>query len=607
MLLKRGFFPGFIILCLILITASAILSAAPVSGSTSDIQVMEGPTAYILLGPQTNQPRHILAPQNLRDPNLVTAPTANIQVNYMGSWDTAARAAFEYAVSVWESQLASSVTILVDAQWTTYSDPRILGSAGPTCWYMNFPGTGVISDTWYPAALADRLAGTNLVDCASGIDISAAFNSAYPDWYFGTDGNTPLDQIDFASVVLHELGHGLGFIGSMNGNNSSDTATWGYNGDPYIYDRFAESGAGVSLINESILPSVLYDYLTTDVYFDGLYANQANGGGRVKLFTPSEWMPGSSYSHLDEVTFNPTTSSLMTYMISDGEVIHHPGPVTLGMFRDMGWGLLNPVIPTATPSPTPTPTPIINPVTSYYMPEALNAAAFPGITGQVLYNGVPVGGIQVTLRKHDASLNTWNDAAFYTTHSDGRFFFKEMPALDSGDIYYVYYKNESLTTGRLWFWATRYITSYVYGSAVNLGTFDIADVRLDSPFNGTVDALPTTFAWTRRAAVPSDSYAFHLYDYTDSIPEFISASLGYTNSYTLNTLPTSFYPNTTYHWDLYVIPPGGGLFTLGWGWSLGLRQITFTTSALTTNDAQPFLLSESGFPIDPAMFTRPGE
>ena len=44
-------------------------------------------------------------------------------------------------------------------------------------------------------------------------DIITSFNShAAVDWYFGTDGNTPSRRRDFVSVVLHEIGHGLGFI-----------------------------------------------------------------------------------------------------------------------------------------------------------------------------------------------------------------------------------------------------------------------------------------------------------------------------------------------------------------------------------------------------------
>ncbi len=36
---------------------------------------------------------------------------------------------------------------------------------------------------------------------------------AFPNtWYYGLDGKPPGNQIDFISVLVHELGHGLGFL-----------------------------------------------------------------------------------------------------------------------------------------------------------------------------------------------------------------------------------------------------------------------------------------------------------------------------------------------------------------------------------------------------------
>jgi hypothetical protein len=59
------------------------------------------------------------------------------------------------------------------------------------------------------AATTNKLANT---DHNPGLaDINATFSSSHPDWYFGTGDSTPINKIDFVSVVLHELGHGLGF------------------------------------------------------------------------------------------------------------------------------------------------------------------------------------------------------------------------------------------------------------------------------------------------------------------------------------------------------------------------------------------------------------
>ena len=53
-------------------------------------------------------------------------------------------------------------------------------------------------------------------------------------------------------------------------------------------------------------------------------------------YAPTTWRPGSSYSHLGEI-YNSTPNALMTYSLAKGETNYNPGPIVLGIFRDMGW------------------------------------------------------------------------------------------------------------------------------------------------------------------------------------------------------------------------------------------------------------------------------
>jgi hypothetical protein len=97
------------------------------------------------------------------------------------------------------------------------------------------------------------------------------------------------------------------------------------------------------------------------VHFGGANAMSANGGARAKLYAPGPWQQGSSLSHLDEAAFpTGTVDALMTPFLSNGEVLHATGPVTLALLRDIGWSTPTPA-PTPTPSPTPTPTPTPSP------------------------------------------------------------------------------------------------------------------------------------------------------------------------------------------------------------------------------------------------------
>ncbi len=129
-----------------------------------------------------------------------------------------------------------------------------------------------------------------------GFDMYITYNLNY-DWYYGTDGNTPSNQMDLMSVVLHEIGHGLNFSGSMNYYYSKllqqSVGSWGYGtGYPNIYDLFMRDGSGTQLIDTSTYsnPSVvLADALISDnIWFHGDHAMAANGNQPVKIYAPED-------------------------------------------------------------------------------------------------------------------------------------------------------------------------------------------------------------------------------------------------------------------------------------------------------------------------------
>lgn len=171
---------------------------------------------------------------------------------------------YRYVADVWEKALDSNVTITVNAGWealTCTSSQAVLGSAGAWNIWHDFPGG--TPGTWYPQALANKLAGENLsADQPPGpsgydnVDIKTQFNInlgksdclAGSPFYLGIDGNFGTG-VNFVETLLHELGHGLGFsvltvyTGSVTPAvgyrlNADGTAYVASGGLPSVWEQF---------------------------------------------------------------------------------------------------------------------------------------------------------------------------------------------------------------------------------------------------------------------------------------------------------------------------------------------------------------------------------
>jgi hypothetical protein len=319
------------------VAAPSVLAGAPIDGPS--VRTMASSPVELRAGSSTVETRPILARSTSSDAFALStqsagasAPTADIQVTYEG-FSTGARAAFEAAVSVWERRVVSSQVIRVNATWKPLAG-GVLGSAGPT--YVH-----LMSDNrWYPTPLFEALCGCDQV----ATDIQANFNSTFANWYLGTGGNGPSNKWDLRTVVMHELGHGLGFISSLTAEGSQ--GRWGYGGTsvyPTLFDTNEWTAAigGTQLTDTSRYSNPSAALLTqlTDgsVYFGGSNVVAANGG-RARLYAPPSWASGSSNSHFDEQAFpTGTRNALMTPNLASGEVIHEPGPLALALLRDIGW------------------------------------------------------------------------------------------------------------------------------------------------------------------------------------------------------------------------------------------------------------------------------
>ncbi len=326
--------------------ASGTSKEPTVVNPTSREKALEGMS--ILYGTNENADTRIPPPMlNLfrRGDALTTAPSQFI-VTYDGFTDEAMEA-FQYAVDIWNALIRSPVPIRIDASFIDFGGFEdgtvILGGARPASWKSSRS-----LDLWFPEALADNGAGRDITDGEP--DIITRFNSHEDaNWYFGTDGNTPSGKTDFVSTVLHEIAHGLGFSSFATVDKSS---MWRFSASSeggklrarrpklaQIYDFFVENGAGKTIMSFSDPSYALENQFTSnDLFWNGKKGAQANGGILPHLYAPSSWAEGSSYTHLDEITFPAgTANSLMTAYLDDQEAIHTPGPIALGMLEDMGW------------------------------------------------------------------------------------------------------------------------------------------------------------------------------------------------------------------------------------------------------------------------------
>jgi hypothetical protein len=165
---------------------------------------------------------------------------------------------YRYVADVWEKNLQSDVEIVVSAAWenlTCTSTSATLGSASAWNLWHDFPGG--VPGTWYPQALANKLAKTNLSagqpDDGSGfgnVDIKTQFNARLGQpgcldgspFYLGLDGKAG-SAVNFAATLLHELGHGLGFsvmsVHTATGYRiNAEYTAYTPDGLPSIWERF---------------------------------------------------------------------------------------------------------------------------------------------------------------------------------------------------------------------------------------------------------------------------------------------------------------------------------------------------------------------------------
>ncbi len=253
--------------------------------------------------------------------------------------------AIQFAAELWGGLITSDVEIEVAANFDPLPcDPdsglAVLAQASPSGLVSDF--SGGLADTWYADALADQLAGTDLFP--SDPEISAMFSSAIGttcaipiDWYYGLDASAAFNEIDFVTVVLHELGHGLGFGTFVN--NATGAKFFGLE-DVFLL-HLEDHSTGQLWPDMSNAERVTSITDPGDLHWVGANVVAASGGlsngvdpisGHVEMYAPAVLDPASSVSHWSDALF---PNELMEPF--DTGPLHDVG-LALEALYDFGWG-----------------------------------------------------------------------------------------------------------------------------------------------------------------------------------------------------------------------------------------------------------------------------
>lgn len=262
--------------------------------------------------------------------------------------------AVQYVADIWGALLDSPVTIEVETQWLELecsSGSGVLGSAGPATAHGNF-GNAPLADTWYPAALADSLTGADLSqgDPEIVMNINVTLDDGSSDclggatWYYGLDGNRPPGTVDIVSLVLHELGHGLGFVTFVD---NSDGSLLNELPDVYLrnlrdtetgkdWDAMNDAERQASAIND---PNVVWTGPDVTAMAPAFVSQSAAfSNGFLRTHAPDELAPGSSISHWAQgswtLLMEPSLSGALFDQVD----------LTIDLLRDIGWRTTEDVI-----------------------------------------------------------------------------------------------------------------------------------------------------------------------------------------------------------------------------------------------------------------------
>lgn len=263
--------------------------------------------------------------------------------------------AFQHAANVWGGLVNSAVVIIIDATFDPlYCDATsaTLGSSYVPMWFASFPGA--LNKTLYVQALANALINNGDQDPNSA-DMVINFNSNLGQpgcltghfFYLGLDGQLQSpSQIDFVSVALHEITHGLGFTTTVNRATGEKAKIGGieyddvymksleqHGGNPPLWPDMTNAQRKASAIDEPNL-----HWVGTDVQagYPTIPLSAGTGPGtplHVRMHAPNKIQSGSSVVHWSTALLpDPIMEPYHT-------TTNHIPDLEICLLSDIGWDI----------------------------------------------------------------------------------------------------------------------------------------------------------------------------------------------------------------------------------------------------------------------------
>ncbi|MFQ3242977.1 MAG: hypothetical protein ACI9JZ_002683, partial [Lentimonas sp.] len=209
---------------------------------------------------------------------------------------------------IWGSFLVSDVAIVVNVGFDALGTNVLAGASAISqqADFLNAPE----SNTWYPIALANALAGSDLEPGVGDINITANSNG---DFYYGLDSASPRGTANFVDVLLHEVGHGLGFASFINGQTGNLFLGQIDIFSTFILDQQYETSWPDFTSAERVASAINDPYLVWDGAFTtaGLPQVLTAQTSSVIGFRLTATLPGpvSLFMRIAEAAFGPSISS----------------------------------------------------------------------------------------------------------------------------------------------------------------------------------------------------------------------------------------------------------------------------------------------------------